>query len=121
MTAILIGTAASAGVRSGVARIVRSAAELRSVHADEIAIVADIGAWRLTPDQAAGYVCELGGPLSSVATAARESGTPMAVGVQRATSIIVDGEVITLDGASGVVLLHRRPVASESASQAVLA
>jgi pyruvate,water dikinase len=62
-------------------------------------------AWTPLFSIAAGIVTETGGALSNLAIAAREYAIPAVVAVQDATSRIRDGQIVTIDGASGVVLL----------------
>lgn len=54
-------------------------------------------------DRLAGLVAETGSPLSHLAILAREMGVATAVGVADATSIYEEGDVISVDGVSGVV------------------
>ena len=54
--------------------------------------------------KAAGIVTETGGALSSLATAAREHGIPVIVSVHAATTELRDGEIVSIDGATGVVV-----------------
>jgi phosphohistidine swiveling domain-containing protein len=52
---------------------------------------------------AGGLVMEMGGANSHGAVVAREYGIPAVVGVPGATSQLVTGRQITIDGTSGVV------------------
>ena len=54
---------------------------------------------------AGGVVAETGGALSSLATVARERGIPTVISVHGATARIRDGQIVTVDGDSGVVLI----------------
>jgi pyruvate,water dikinase len=67
---------------------------------------ADVG---LTPLflSASGVVMGLGGPLSHACIVAREFGLPVVVNVSEAMSRIKTGDLVTIDGDRGVVLLHR--------------
>ena len=51
----------------------------------------------------AGLVTEVGGMMTHGAVIAREYGLPAVVGVERATSIIRDGQRIRVDGTNGFV------------------
>lgn len=53
--------------------------------------------------QASGFVTEEGGLLSHAALVARELGLPCIVGAANATSLVVDGQLVTVDGSSGLV------------------
>ena len=52
----------------------------------------------------AGFITELGGPLSHTAILARSLGIPAVVGVQGARSLLRQKEQIIIDGSSGMVL-----------------
>ena len=54
---------------------------------------------------AGGLVMEMGGSNSHGAVVAREYGIPAVVGVPEATHKIVTGQLITVDGAAGLVTL----------------
>ena len=59
--------------------------------------------WIMLFPAAAGLVVERGSLLSHSAIVARELGLPAVVGVPSCTTWIVDGEVIELDGTTGIV------------------
>ena len=52
----------------------------------------------------AGFITELGGPLSHTAILARSLGIPAVVGIQSARSLLQQDEQLILDGSSGMVL-----------------
>jgi pyruvate,water dikinase len=54
---------------------------------------------------ASGVILEVGGMLQHGALVAREYGKPCVAGIEEATTILHDGQVVELDGASGVVRL----------------
>jgi pyruvate,water dikinase len=56
---------------------------------------------------AGGLVMEMGGMMSHGSIVAREYGIPAVVGVPGATTVIRTGDVVTVDGANGVVRLAR--------------
>jgi pyruvate,water dikinase len=100
----LLGTPASPGRIRGVAYLTGRDGRKRSLGNGEILVcpalsdeVADLA------EQAAGVVADRGGPLSHGATRMRELGHPAVVGAALATQVIADGELIELDGASGLV------------------
>jgi pyruvate,water dikinase len=76
---------------------------------DHILIVpfTDVG-WTPLLSQVAGVVAESGGVLSHTSIIAREYGLPAVVNVERATSLIHDGETITVDGDLGRVHFDQR-------------
>jgi pyruvate,water dikinase len=64
--------------------------------------VADVG-WTPLFLTAAGVVTELGGALSHASLVAREYGVPAVVNVERASSILTDGQLVEVDGDRGIV------------------
>jgi pyruvate kinase len=58
-------------------------------------------------EQCAGLVVEQGGLTSHAAIAALSMGIPVIVGVQRALSLIADGQVITIDPKRGLIVAGR--------------
>ncbi len=102
----LRGTPASAGRVAGRGRILHNPTEgARLQRGDILVCVAATPAWAPLFSIAAGIITETGGALSNLAIAVRERGTPAVVAVQDATARIQDGQIVTIDGASGVVSL----------------
>jgi pyruvate,water dikinase len=104
----LSGLGVSAGVATGKARVVRSAAAAAEteLEADEVLIAPFTdAAWTPLFVPASAVVVETGGLLSHAAIVAREFGIPAVVAVKGATSIIRDGQTVTVDGAAGTVKL----------------
>ena len=101
---ILQGIAVSAGIASGPARIVRSAADWTRVQVGDIVIVPviDPGVAPLL-GVAAGLVAEMGGTLSHGAIIAREYGRPALVNVPYATSLLHEGEPVQIDSSTGTI------------------
>jgi pyruvate,water dikinase len=62
-------------------------------------------AWTPLFAMAAGIVTDIGGPLSHGSIVAREYGIPAVLGTGVATQRIQSGQVITVDGAAGLVML----------------
>jgi phosphoenolpyruvate-protein kinase (PTS system EI component) len=50
------------------------------------------------------FVTETGGPLDHVAAQARERGIPAVVGVQGASSLFSDGDLVLVDADAGLVV-----------------
>ncbi|GAA1978511.1 PEP/pyruvate-binding domain-containing protein [Amycolatopsis minnesotensis] len=101
----LTGLAASAGRVTGAARVVHDPDGAR-VEPGEILVAAttDPG-WTPLFLTAAALVTETGGMISHGTTIAREYGIPAVVGVPGATRRIRTGQVITVDGSAGTILL----------------
>ena len=107
----LIGTAASAGTVSGVARVVLDPIGARVLPGEILVAPSTDPGWTPLFLTAAGLVMEMGGAMSHGAVVAREYGIPAVVGVADATQRIRPGQRLTLDGASGTVTLHDDPPA----------
>jgi pyruvate,water dikinase len=102
--AILSGAAASPGVASGPVKIVPDPSMIDKVLNGDI-LVAEM----TTPDfvpamkRAAGIVTDRGGRTAHAAIVSRELGIPCVVGCEKATAILKDGQIITVDGSNGKV------------------
>jgi len=101
----LSGTAASAGVVEGVARVVLDPAR-EVLHAGEILVAphTDPG-WTPLFVHASGLVTEVGGLMTHGSVVAREYGIPAVVSVAGATQRIRTGQRIRVDGTRGFVEL----------------
>lgn len=99
----LVGSPASVGTVTGPARVILDPA---GAHLDPgeilVAPSTDPG-WTPLFLTAGGLVMEMGGSMSHGAVVAREYGIPAVVGVPDATSTITTGQLITVDGAAGIV------------------
>jgi pyruvate,water dikinase len=99
----LRGSPASPGTVTGRARVILSP---RGAHLEPgeilVAPSTDPG-WTPLFLTAGGLVMEMGGMMSHGAVVAREYGIPAVVGVADATERIATGDVITVDGSSGVI------------------
>lgn len=100
----LRGSAASRGVAEGRVRVLRDPIEAAKFEPGEVLVVAaaDTG-WAPLFLAASGVVTELGGPLSHAAIILREYGVPAVVNVTNATRSLRNGDIVRLDGDSGVV------------------
>lgn len=100
----LLGTGASTGRYTGPARVVRSPQELGRVREGEVMVAPNTDpGWTPVFPLIRGLVLETGGMLSHGAIVAREYGIPAVTGVAGACRQIQDGELLEVDGASGVV------------------
>jgi pyruvate,water dikinase len=97
------GTACAPGVVTGIARVITDPTR-QSLAPGEILVArhTDPG-WIVHFASAAAIIVERGSLLSHSAIVARELGIPCIVGLKGATSWLLDGNRITLDGASGWV------------------
>ncbi len=103
---VLVGTAGSGGVVTGIARVLAGPADFAAFSPGEV-LVASITTPAYTPlfAMAAGVVTDIGGVLSHGSIVAREYGIPAVLGVGVATRRIRTGDLITVDGAAGTVRL----------------
>lgn len=102
----LNGAAASPGTVEGVARVVRSVEEIRSVRDGEILVCGSTSpAWAPIFSKIKATVTDVGGVMSHAAIVCREYGLPAVVGTGRASTQIRTGQTIRVDGTEGVVTL----------------
>jgi pyruvate,water dikinase len=95
---------ASAGVARGPARIVLDVDGFARVQPGDI-IVCRSSNPSFVPifSIAAGLITNVGGLLSHAAVVAREFGLPAVVGVADATTRLVDGQDVEIDGTTGAI------------------
>jgi pyruvate,water dikinase len=103
---VVSGLGASPGVAAGRVRRLGAVDEAHRLEPGEVLV-----ARMTTPDwlpamrRAAALVTDGGGITCHAAIASRELGVPCVVGTRRATEMLRDGEVVTVDGAAGAVYL----------------
>jgi pyruvate,water dikinase len=103
-TPILKGLGASPGLASGKVRKLMRATEMDRIHPGEILVTP-----MTTPDmvpamaRAAAIVTDQGGMTCHAAIVSRELGVPCVVGTRTATQLLVEDQVITVDGKMGTV------------------
>ena len=103
----LRGKPASGGLVTGTARVLHHPSEgARMRPGDILVCVTTTPVWAPLFSIAGGVVTETGGALSSLSTVARERGIPTVVSAQGATARIRDGQIVTVDGDSGVVSIE---------------
>jgi pyruvate,water dikinase len=101
---VVLGSAGSPGIARGTAKVILTLADAGKLQPGDI-LVTEYTAPQWTPlfAIAAALVTDLGGVLSHCAIVAREFGIPAVVGTGTATTTIVDGQLIEVDGDRGVV------------------
>jgi len=99
-----VGTAASAGTITGIARVVLDPVGAHLEPGEILVVPSTDPGWTPLFLTAGGLVMEMGGANSHGAVVAREYGIPAVVGVPDATTRIATGDRITVDGATGTVL-----------------
>jgi pyruvate,water dikinase len=111
---LLSGAPASPGVASGPVRIVPDPSQIDRVLEGDI-LVAEM----TTPDfvpamkRASAIVTDRGGRTAHAAIVSRELGIPCIVGSKSATTILNDGQVITVDGSNGKVYAGKIEIATD--------
>lgn len=101
---LLQGQGASPGTGSGRVVLVADAKDAGKVQAGDILVT------KMTnPDmvpamrKVAAIVTDEGGMTCHAAIVSRELGTPAVVGTKRATSVLKDGQIVTVDGEKGII------------------
>jgi pyruvate,water dikinase len=103
----LRGTAASSGSVTGRARVCRSLDEIGRIEKGDILVtIATDPAWTTVFSIIGGVVVETGGVVSHAVMISREYGLPCVANLTRACDAIPDGQMITIDGSSGRVVIH---------------
>ena len=101
---LVSGLAAAPGWAIGAARVLRSPTEGRRLLDGEVLVAPMTNPdWVPTIRRAAAVVTDGGGMTCHAAIVARELGVPCVVGARNATSVLRDGEVVTVDGTEGTV------------------
>lgn len=101
---ILEGIAASFGVAAGPVKIIHSASEIDKIQEGDV-LVTEMTNPDFVPamKKAAAIVTDQGGRTSHAAIVSREIGIPCVVGTGKATKVLKNGEIVTVDGKKGVV------------------
>ncbi|MBD3158181.1 MAG: hypothetical protein GF309_05270 [Candidatus Lokiarchaeota archaeon] len=104
---ILTGIPASHGRVSGPVRVLETVNQVPQVRQGEILIVprTDPG-WTPVFSKIAGVVTETGGLLSHGAVVSREFGIPAVTNISRACKLVTTGQMVTIDGYKGEVIIH---------------
>jgi pyruvate,water dikinase len=103
------GSPASPGMVTGPARVVLDPVGAHLEPGEILVAPSTDPGWTPLFLTAGGLVMEMGGSNSHGAVVAREYGIPAVVGVPEATNLIETGQLVTVDGAAGVVSLAAAP------------
>ena len=104
---IINGNAASAGKITGTARVILSLDDAdRLGHGEILVCPATMPPWTPLFAIASAVVTDHGGILSHTAIVAREYQIPAVIGTKVGTSLIRDGQTITVDGTNGTVKME---------------
>jgi rifampicin phosphotransferase len=103
----LIGLGVSPGKVTGVARVIHSLDEMEQIHPGEILVArTTTPAWTPLFARISGLITDLGGPLAHGSIVAREVGIPAVMGTGNATQKNHSGQVVTILGSEGKVLVN---------------
>ena len=101
---LLKGIAASLGIASGAVKVIHSPNQIDEVKEGDV-LVTEMTSPDYVPamKRAAAIVTDTGGQTSHAAIVSREMGIPCVVGTGRATHVLSNGQVVSVDGAKGLV------------------
>jgi phosphohistidine swiveling domain-containing protein len=100
----ITGLGVSSGVYRGRVRVIRTPDQLHTLRAGEVLVCPTTSAaWMMVFRRAGAIVADTGSVLSHTAIVAREFALPAVVAAANATSSLVDGEEVTVDGTRGEV------------------
>ncbi|MCX6008176.1 MAG: phosphoenolpyruvate synthase [Chloroflexi bacterium] len=111
---LLSGVAASPGAASGIVKIVSDPSKIDKILPGDI-LVSEM----TTPDfvpamkRAVAIITDRGGRTAHAAIVSRELGIPCVVGTESATKLLKDGDVVTVDGATGKVYEGKVAIATK--------
>ncbi|MCP3965703.1 MAG: hypothetical protein GY750_15215 [Lentisphaerae bacterium] len=97
------GTSVSAGVAKGPVKVMHTPTEKPFNKGDILVARATDPAWTTLFVNASAVILEVGGALQHGALVAREYGLPCVTGIENATSLWSDGEMVEVDGDSGII------------------
>ena len=105
----LKGFAASAGKAEGPARVLKALGDVVKLQPGEIMVAPTTNpSWAPVFTKIKGAVTDIGGLTSHAAIVSREYGLPSVTGTGIATTVIKTGDIIRLDGSTGVVTIVKR-------------
>ncbi len=99
----LVGEPISPGVVRGKIKVLHEPDEKPVLPGEILVAQATDPGWTPLFLNAGGIVLEVGGMLQHGALVAREYGKPCVAGIESATSILTDGQMVEMDGANGIL------------------
>jgi pyruvate,water dikinase len=103
------GSPGCSGTVQGPAWVLKSVEELADVQQGEILVATTMSpSWAPAFVKLAGVITDVGGPMCHAAIVAREYGVPTVVGSGKGTSLIKTGDIVKIDGDTGVVKIVER-------------
>ena len=105
----LKGFAASAGVAEGPARVLKLLEDVVELRTGEIMVAPSTNpSWAPVFTKIKAAVTDIGGLTSHAAIVSREYGLPSVTGTGVATSVIKTGDIIRVDGSTGIVTILKK-------------
>ncbi|MDQ0756217.1 PEP/pyruvate-binding domain-containing protein [Arthrobacter sp. B3I4] len=102
--ALITGTGASRGTATGTVRLIRGPGEFGALRSGEILVCPYTNpSWTPLFQRAAAVVVDAGGTGSHAAIVAREYGVPAVMGTGHATTVLKNGQRVTVNGSTGAV------------------
>lgn len=105
---VLVGQPAATGVATGPVRIVHHPSEARLQPGDILVAPTTDPGWTPLFLTLGGLITETGSTIAHGPTVAREYGIPAVICVPDATTRLTEGQVVTLDGATGLIQMHEK-------------
>ena len=99
----LSGVPISPGVVHGRVKVLHSASEKKLLPGEILVACATDPGWTPLFINAKGIILEIGGALQHGAVVAREYGIPCVSGLDDATSLLKDGQLVEVDGSNGII------------------
>ena len=111
---ILKGIPASPGMGTGIVRILKSPKEIDKIKPGDV-LVAPMTSPDYVPamKKASAIVTNEGGMTSHAAIVSREMGIPCVVGTKEGTTILNDGDIVTVNGSTGEIYAGGHKLSSE--------
>lgn len=98
------GITVSPGMVTGPVKVVTGPGDVNKVKAGDIMVVLNSNpAYAIGVMNASGLVCEGGGMLTHICIVAKEMGIPCLARVEKATELLKENSIITLDADKGTV------------------
>jgi len=114
---VLVGQPAATGIATGPARIVHHPSESRMQPGDILVAPTTDPGWTPLFLTLGGLITETGSPIAHGPTVAREYGIPAVICVPDATTRLAEGQVVTIDGATGLVRMHGPEESAEAGDE----
>ena len=103
------GSPGSSGIAEGRARVLKSVDQLMDLKEGEILVATTTSpSWAPSFVKIAGAITDVGGPMCHAAIVCREYGLPTVVGTGKGTQMIKTGDLVWMDGDTGLVKIKER-------------